>query len=82
MYLLFQIVIFVVTYLSLKIIFILLKSLHVLVKSTAEPEFSFFLCLLLNSGPNFELMASAHLSLDDVGDSVHTHDLQLENVGE
>lgn len=26
-------------------------------------------------------MATAHLTLDDVGDSIHTHDLQIENIG-
>lgn len=31
-------------------------------------------------GPNFELMASAHLSLAEVHDSIHTHDLTLENI--
>ncbi|XP_071449463.1 rhotekin-like isoform X2 [Hetaerina americana] len=32
-------------------------------------------------GPNFELMASAHLSLAEVHDSIHTHDLNLEIIG-
>ncbi|XP_046386842.1 rhotekin-like isoform X2 [Ischnura elegans] len=32
-------------------------------------------------GPNFELMASAHLSLAEVHDSIHTHDLNLESIG-
>jgi hypothetical protein len=33
-------------------------------------------------GPHFELMATARLSLDDVHDSIHTHDMQVENLGE
>ncbi|KAG8224331.1 hypothetical protein J437_LFUL004287 [Ladona fulva] len=32
-------------------------------------------------GPNFELMATARLSLMEVHDSIHTHDLTLENIG-
>jgi len=36
---------------------------------------------LLHRGPQFELMATARLSLDEVHDSIHTHDLQIENLG-
>jgi len=31
-------------------------------------------------GPNFELMASAKLSLEEVDDRVHTHDMKIENT--
>lgn len=32
-------------------------------------------------GPNFELMASATLCLDDTNDNIRTHDLKIENTG-
>jgi len=32
------------------------------------------------SGPNFELMASAKLTLDEVDDRVHTHDMKIEST--
>lgn len=39
-------------------------------------------CLSINfRGPNFELMASAYLSLDDTNDNIRTHDLKIENTG-
>lgn len=37
---------------------------------------------IIFSGPNFELMASARLTLDDVSDGIRTHDLKLEVTGE
>ncbi|XP_034233900.1 rhotekin-like isoform X1 [Thrips palmi] len=59
------------------------RSIHSSISRTVGKKLAASLRDELNTGrigPNFELMASAHLSLDDVGDSVHTHDLQLENV--
>jgi len=40
--------------------------------------FPYFVC----RGPHFKLMATARLSLDNVHDSIHTHDMQVENLGE
>lgn len=39
------------------------------------------LMLIPYSGPNFELMASARLTLDDINDGIRTHDLKLETSG-
>lgn len=38
--------------------------------------------LYIFSGPHFELMASAKLSLEEVDDKVHTHDMKIENTRE
>jgi len=33
------------------------------------------------SGPQFDLVARAKLTLDDTDDNIHTHDLVINNVG-
>ena len=40
-----------------------------------------FYCNLFISGPHFELMASARLTLDDTDENIHTHDLVINNLG-
>ncbi|KAE8752968.1 hypothetical protein FOCC_FOCC000314 [Frankliniella occidentalis] len=59
------------------------RSIHSSISRTVGKKLAASLRDELNTGrigPKFELMATAHLTLDDVGNSIHTHDLQLENV--
>ncbi|KAI5706008.1 hypothetical protein M8J75_003945 [Diaphorina citri] len=58
------------------------KTIHSSISRTVGKKLALSIRDELNSGkigPHFELMASARLTLDDSSDSVHTHDLKLEN---
>ncbi|KAJ9596458.1 hypothetical protein L9F63_012497 [Diploptera punctata] len=59
------------------------KTIHSSISRTVGKKLAANLRDELNTGkigPHFELMATARLSLDEVHDSIHTHDLKLENV--
>lgn len=36
---------------------------------------------ILFSGPHFDLVARAKLTLNDTDDNIHTHDLVINNIG-
>nr|CAD7459246.1 unnamed protein product [Timema tahoe] len=60
------------------------KTIHSSISRTVGKKLAASLRDELNSGkigPHFELMAMARLTLADVHDSIHTHDMKLENVG-
>ncbi|XP_063231198.1 rhotekin-like isoform X2 [Bacillus rossius redtenbacheri] len=59
------------------------KTIHSSISRTVGKKLAASLRDELNSGkigPHFELMATAKLTLSDVHDSVHTHDLKVESV--
>ncbi|XP_073996356.1 rhotekin-like isoform X3 [Rhodnius prolixus] len=59
------------------------NTIHTSISRTVGKKLAASLRDELNSGkigPHFELMASARLSLDDVNDSIRTHDLKLEHA--
>ncbi|XP_069705003.1 rhotekin-like isoform X2 [Periplaneta americana] len=59
------------------------KTIHSSISRTVGKKLAASLRDELNTGkigPHFELMATARLSLDDIHDSIRTHDLQLENL--
>nr|CAD7401166.1 unnamed protein product [Timema cristinae] len=59
------------------------KTIHSSISRTVGKKLAASLRDELNSGkigPHFELMAMARLTLADVHDSIHTHDMKLENV--
>lgn len=59
------------------------KTIHSSISRTVGKKLAASLRDELNTGkigPQFELMATARLSLDEVHDSIHTHDLQIENL--
>ncbi|KAK7792094.1 hypothetical protein R5R35_010717 [Gryllus longicercus] len=59
------------------------KTIHSSISRTVGKKLAASLKDELNTGkigPHFELMATARLSLDEVHDSIHTHDLQVENL--
>lgn len=60
------------------------KTIHSSISRTVGKKLAASLKDELDSGklgPNFELMASARLTLDDVHDGIRTHDLKLESPG-
>ncbi|XP_066991671.1 rhotekin isoform X2 [Anabrus simplex] len=59
------------------------KTIHSSISRTVGKKLAATLRDELNTGkigPHFELMATARLTLDDVHDSIRTHDLQVENM--
>lgn len=59
------------------------KTIHSSISRTVGKKLAASLRDELNTGkigPHFELMATARLSLDEVHDSIHTHDMQVENL--
>uniref|UniRef100_A0A0A9ZDX0 Rhotekin n=1 Tax=Lygus hesperus TaxID=30085 RepID=A0A0A9ZDX0_LYGHE len=59
------------------------NTIHTSISRTVGKKLAASLRDELNSGkigPHFELMASARLTLDEVSDSVRTHDLKLEHT--
>ncbi|XP_075223441.1 rhotekin-like isoform X2 [Lycorma delicatula] len=59
------------------------KTIHSSISRTVGKKLAASLRDELNTGkigPHFELMASARLTLDDIHDSIRTHDLKLENT--
>ncbi|XKL60026.1 hypothetical protein PGB90_001042 [Kerria lacca] len=60
------------------------NTIHTSISRTVGKKLAASLRDELNAGkigPNFELMASANLSLDDTNDNIRTHDLKIENTG-
>ncbi|XP_015378698.1 PREDICTED: rhotekin-like isoform X1 [Diuraphis noxia] len=61
------------------------NTLHSSISRTVGKKLAATLRDELNSGkigPNFELMASAKLTLEEVDDRVHTHDMKIESTPE
>ncbi|XP_043479506.1 rhotekin-like isoform X2 [Leptopilina heterotoma] len=59
------------------------RTIHSSISKTVGKKLAASLRDELNSGkmgPQFELMASARLSLDDTDDNIHTHDLVINNL--
>ncbi|XP_046981351.1 rhotekin-like isoform X1 [Schistocerca americana] len=59
------------------------KTIHSSISRTVGKKLAATLRDELNSGkigPTFELMATARLTLDEVHDSIHTHDMKVENL--
>ncbi|PSN40887.1 hypothetical protein C0J52_18879 [Blattella germanica] len=59
------------------------KTIHSSISRTVGKKLAATLRDELNTGkigPHFELMATARLKLDDVHDSIHTHDLKVESL--
>uniref|UniRef100_A0A1B6DHW7 PH domain-containing protein n=1 Tax=Clastoptera arizonana TaxID=38151 RepID=A0A1B6DHW7_9HEMI len=59
------------------------KTIHSSISRTVGKKLAASLKDELNSGkigPRFELRATARLTLNDINDSIHTHDLKLENT--
>lgn len=59
------------------------KTIHSSISRTVGKKLAASLRDELNSGkigPHFELMATARLTLDEVHDGIHTHDMKLENL--
>ncbi|KAK7571827.1 hypothetical protein V9T40_014299 [Parthenolecanium corni] len=60
------------------------NTIHTSISRTVGKKLAASLRDELNAGkigPNFELMASASLCLDDTNDNIRTHDLKIENTG-
>lgn len=57
-------------------------ALEIISLYTKEKKIQYLVIVVCHfRGPNFELMASASLCLDDTNDNIRTHDLKIENTG-
>lgn len=60
------------------------RTIHSSISKTVGKKLAASLRDELNSGkmgPQFELMASAKLTLNDTDENIHTHDLVISNLG-
>lgn len=61
--------------------YVIVSFLEIAVNDSYSIYFRYLFFFLSHSGPKFDLVATATLSLEEVHDSVKSHDLILENLG-